>query len=108
MPVWGVWLETAILFSTGRQSRKLRNLQANPRCVVCIEIGDQALSVEGRAEAVTDPAALSRFAAVYAAKYQWNMEGFAEPVFAVNPTVAFAFLSGAGEFTGSATRWRFE
>src|SRR4030088_33397 len=30
MPVWGVWLDDAFFFSTGRKSRKGQNLAANP------------------------------------------------------------------------------
>lgn len=47
------------------------------------------------------------FALAYQAKYNWDMEGFSEPVYVVVPNVAFAFTSVEGEFTGSATRWRF-
>ena len=108
MPVWGVWLDGAFYFSTGRESRKARNLAANPRIVVGAEPADEAIVVEGVAEAVTDPALLRQFADLYGAKYQWDMEGFAEPVYAVRPAAAFAFIAGTGEFTGSATRWLFD
>ena len=37
MPVWAVWMEGALYFSTGAKSRKARNLRANPSCVVCSE-----------------------------------------------------------------------
>src|SRR5215468_389453 len=46
MPVWGVWLDDTFYFSTGRQSRKARNLAANPQCVVSIQAGDVAVVVE--------------------------------------------------------------
>jgi hypothetical protein len=109
MPVWGVWLAGAFYFSTGGESRKARNLTVNPSCVVSAEVANDAtindaIIVEGIAEAVTDPALRRQFADVYGAKYQWEMEGFAEPIYAVRPAVAFAFTS---EFTGSATRWVF-
>src|SRR5690242_4624396 len=35
MVVWGLWLEDGFYFSTGKNSRKARNLAANPRCVIC-------------------------------------------------------------------------
>lgn len=108
MPVWGVWLDDAFYFSTGQQSRKARNLAANPHCVVCVEHADEALIVEGVAEQVTDPGLRQLFANAYGAKYEWDMEEFAEPIYVVQPTVVFAFLSGTGEFTGSATRWVFD
>ena len=108
MPVWGVWLDGAFYFSTGRQSRKARNLAANPRCVVCPERGDEAVIVEGVAEEVSDPAAFQRFAEAYYAKYQWKVEPSQDPVYAVRPRVAFRFIETGGQFTGTATRWRFE
>ncbi len=108
MPVWGIWLDDAFYFSTGERSRKARNLAANPHCVVSVQFDQAAIIVEGIADRCTLPARLGQFADLYGAKYQWDMEGFAEPVNVVQPAVVFAFLSGTGEFTGSATRWVFE
>ena len=51
MPVWAVWLDDALWFSTGGRSRKARNLRAEPRCVVHT---DDPLVVNGVAEVVTD------------------------------------------------------
>ena len=107
MPVWGIWLDDAFYFSTGAQSRKARNLAANPYCVVGIELDDEAISVEGQAIPVADPIVIQRFAETYGTKYHWSMEGFAEPVYVVRPTIAFAFSSVTGEFQRSATRWTF-
>ena len=106
MPIWGVWCDGAFYFSTGRQSRKARNLAANPHCVVGVEVGEDAVIVEGTVEEVTEAARLKRFAEVYGPKYEWNMEGFAEPVFVVRPAVAFGFTE-TGEFAATATRWTF-
>jgi Pyridoxamine 5'-phosphate oxidase len=107
MPVWGVWLADRFCFSTGQQSRKARNLAENSRCVVCAEPGNRTIIVEGVAELVTDPSLLKRFCVAYQAKYDWDMEGFAEPIYVVRPLVAFALASDEGEFTRSATRWKF-
>ena len=107
MPVWGVWLADRFCFSTGQQSRKARNLAENPRCVVCAEPANRTIIVEGVAELVTDPSLLKRFGVAYQAKYDWDMEGFAEPIYIVRPEVAFAFTSDEAEFTGRATRWQF-
>lgn len=107
MPVWGVWLKNRFCFSTGQQSRKARNLLANPRCVVCAEPGSRTIIVEGVAELATDPALLRRFGVAYQTKYNWDMKGFAEPIYVVRPVVAFAFTSDDDEFTRSATRWEF-
>ena len=34
MPVWAVWHRSMLLFSSNKQSRKARNLAADPRCVL--------------------------------------------------------------------------
>ncbi len=113
MPVWGIWLDEGFYFSTGRQSRKARNLAANPNCVISAEVADRAsvndaIIVEGTVKEITDSSLRRKFAELYSAKYRWDMEGFAEPVYLVRPVVAFAFIEGADEFTGTATRWVFD
>jgi hypothetical protein len=34
MPVWGVWMDDALWFSSSRGSRKARNLAANAHCTI--------------------------------------------------------------------------
>src|SRR5215475_8390880 len=58
MPVWGLWLDGAFYFSTGRQSRKARNLRANPNCVVSTDRSDEAVILEGVAEEIADRGSL--------------------------------------------------
>jgi hypothetical protein len=108
VPLWGVFVEECFMFSTGAQSRKARNLAANSYIVIGAEPGDDAVVVEGHAELVTDLALRRAFAAAYAAKYSWNMDDFSEPIYAVHPSVAFAYSSAPGEFTGGSTKWTFE
>src|SRR5271154_4570058 len=62
MPVWGVWLDDAFFFSTGRQSRKGRNLAANPAVTIANDNGEEAVIVEGLAAEAVDAAALERIA----------------------------------------------
>jgi nitroimidazol reductase NimA-like FMN-containing flavoprotein (pyridoxamine 5'-phosphate oxidase superfamily) len=107
MPVWGVWLDDKFFFSTGSQSRKARNLSENPRCVIACELEKDQLMVEGVAELITVTEMSRRFAEAYGPKYEWDMEGFSEPVYAVQPRVVFGFTT-AEEFTSTATRWTFE
>lgn len=108
VPVWGVWLDGAFHFSTGRHSRKARNLAGNPWCVVCPERADEAVIVEGVAEEVTDPALLGQFVDVYNTKYEWDLDLSLGPIYAVRPRVAFGFIEHADNFTGTATRWEFQ
>lgn len=108
MPVWGVWLDDAFCFSTGSQSRKARNLAENPRCVISCEVDEAQIIVEGVAEVMIGSELNRRFAKAYGPKYEWDMEGLNEPVYAVRASVVFGFTTAAGEFTGTATRWTFD
>ena len=108
MPVWGVWLDNAFCFSTGAQSRKARNLAENSKCVITCEASEAQIIVEGVAEVNTGPELNRLFAEAYGPKYNWDMEDFNEPVYAVRPTVVFGFTPSADEFTSTATRWTFE
>jgi hypothetical protein len=108
MPVWGVWLDVAFCFSTGSQSRKARNLAENPRCVITCEVSEAQIIVEGVAEVMIGSELNRSFADAYGPKYEWDMDGFNEPVYAVKATVVFGFTAAAGEFTSTATRWTFD
>src|SRR3954467_12923982 len=48
MPVWGLWFDGALVFSTDPASTKGRNLAARPDVVVHLESGDDVVIVEGR------------------------------------------------------------
>jgi hypothetical protein len=106
MPVWAVWLDGSVYFSTGRRTRKARNLARRPECVVSPESGAEAVVVEGGAEEITDRDALTRVAGVYAAKYGMGFPP-EEPVYRVRPRVVFGLIEDANDFAGAATRWRF-
>jgi general stress protein 26 len=108
MPVWGVWLDDAFYFSTGAQSRKARNLVENPRCVIGCELGDDQIVLEGITELIADPVLRERFSKTYGQKYEWDMEGFDEPFYAVHPTSVFGLSTAPGAFAGSSTRWVFD
>lgn len=104
--VWGVWMGEAFYFSTGRRSRKARNLRGNRHCVVCTERADRAVIVEGVSKLVRDRRRLSRIAAKYLAKYR---SGYPEDsnVYEVRPRVVFGFIEKEDQFCETATRWRF-
>ena len=107
MPIWGVWSRDEFAFSTGAQSRKARNIERNPRVVIGVEPADDAIVLEGTARAISDPAWLKEFLQLYAAKYDYKMDEFNEPVYAVKPIVVFSFNSSGEEFTHGSTRWTF-
>ena len=112
MVVWGLWQDGRLLISTGSQSRKARNLKANPNCVVATEKANEAIIVEGVAE-LADIPARRKFLAQYTRKYHWDMSAMKddilslkEPVFAVRPKVVFALWEKY--FQTKSTRWKFE
>lgn len=119
VPVLAVWEDGAVCFVTRRETRKARQLEKNDNCAITVVGDDLDLVVEGTANLVRDADRMQRIADLYPTKYPWwhpfVKEGeFHDPsdtalkdpqnVFAVEPTVVFAF----GKETGfSATRWRF-
>jgi general stress protein 26 len=107
MPVWGVWLDGAFLFDTARDSRKGRNLTANPSVVVHLESGEEVVILEGRADEVTDRRMLDDYAAAYKEKYAISLDLTDEGnvTLGVRPERAFAWRES--DFPSSATRWEF-
>jgi hypothetical protein len=112
MVVWGLWQDGRFLFSTGSKSRKARNLAHNANCVVCTELANEAVIVEGVAE-IADVPARRKLLPKYERKYKFDMGAMKddilsmkEPVFAVRPRVVFGLWEK--EFIGKSTRWKFE
>ncbi|HET6951643.1 MAG TPA: pyridoxamine 5'-phosphate oxidase family protein [Acidimicrobiales bacterium] len=110
MPVWGVWLDGALWFSSGLRSRKARNLGADGRCAVTTDDPLEPVVVEGEARRVEAPEGIAGFAAAVDAKYGTSYGAeFYDPavngVWRVAPTWAFGLLES--DFAGSPTRWTF-
>jgi hypothetical protein len=98
MPVWAVWLDGALWFSTGVRSRKARNLRERPACTVHPD-GEDVVVLNGIADFDADAtAALTAYRAKYA-------ETPPDPLIRIRPTTVFALIEAA--FTTSPTRWRF-
>ena len=104
MPVWGVWVDDAFYFSTGRKSRKGQNLVANPACTITNDDGAEAVIIEGAAEEVKEPSSLERVATAYKKKYKMDPRSMGEPIFAVCPKTVFGFIEKS--FPKTATRWK--
>jgi PPOX class probable F420-dependent enzyme len=108
MPVWGVWDGEALWFSSGSESRKARNLSADPRCVVTTEDANEPVVIEGSADIVHARDAIARVADLMNAKYG----GITVEFLAANSTIRirprWAFGIAHDDFTGSPTRWVFE
>ena len=106
MPIWGLWIDDTFQFSTGKTSRKAKNLAAEPRCVVVPEGGDEAIIVEGVAGELAGGEKLARFFAAYKEKYAYDVSSMGEPLYVVAPSVVYGQIEKT--FTKSATRWTFE
>jgi len=106
MPIWGIWVDSIFYFSTGRESRKARNLAANAHCVVCTDRAEAAAILEGVSEQVSDTSLLKKLDAPYHKKYKpWHLDPKMGPVFAVRPRVVFGL--DEKKTLNSATRWKF-
>ena len=105
MPIWGVWFDSAFYFSSGKNSVKVRNLKANPNCVLCPGGADNAVILEGVARRLRDKKKLGRFGKAYYAKYKWDILKMNEPVLVIRPKTVFGQIEAT--FTKTATRWRF-
>ena len=105
MVIWGLWFEGAFWFSTGRESRKGRNLASNPRCVICSDDSEEAVIVEGEVEIVDDVATLKKVFGSYKKKYKIDISGMDSPMYRVRPRVVFGMWEK--KFTQTATRWLF-
>jgi PPOX class probable F420-dependent enzyme len=108
MPVWAVWDDHALWFSSSVGSRKVRNLRRDTRCVVTTEDAVQPVVVDGRATIVTELSRRQRLVDLENDKYGSTLDvGFLDP--AVNATVRIDPVVVIGldddAFTDSPTRW---
>jgi hypothetical protein len=106
MPVWGLWWDDAVVFSTSPSSRKGRNLAHDPRAVVHLESGDETVILEGEVEAATLEQGI---ADAYEAKYAWRPQPSGSPDegwYRLRPSVAYAWREQ--DYPKSATRFAFD
>ena len=110
MPVWGVWWQDALWFSSSLRSRKARNLADNDHCVITTDDARNPVVVEGTAARVSAHDTIAGFNDTVNAKYETDYSvDFYDPavngVFRLEPVWAFGVTEG--DFTGSPTRWSF-
>ena len=115
-PIWAVWVDGTLYFDGSPETRRGRNIAANPAVAIHIEsggAGKDVLMLEGDAHALRGvdlPGELKeRIAAEYAAKYaaddyspkpdQWDTGG----LYAVRVRTMIAWTT----FNIDPTRWRF-
>jgi nitroimidazol reductase NimA-like FMN-containing flavoprotein (pyridoxamine 5'-phosphate oxidase superfamily) len=110
MPVWGVWHDDLLWFSSSNGSRKTRNLAGQPWCSVATDDPLEPVVVQGRARRVSEPADLAAMLAAENSKYGTSygldmVDPASNSVFALRPEWVFALDSS--DFSGSPTRFTF-
>ena len=109
IPVWGFWIDGALYFGTGRDSRKARNLAHNPTVSIHLDSGDDVVILEGTAVEI-DPSnktQLKKLDAASRAKYKMPMVvGPENVIYSVRPRVVLAWTEK--DFPNNATRWQFD
>ena len=107
MPVWGAVADGRIIFSTGPDTIKAKNLRRDPAMVMHLESGDDVVIVEARAESITGDALPANYVPAYATKYGFEID-LTEPGYAfweLHPEVALVW--DEAEFVDTAVRFQF-
>jgi hypothetical protein len=121
MPLFGAWNGTGFFITSKETTRKSRNLDAEPRCVLSTDTGDLHMIIEGIARQVRDTETLQRASDTFRDAYGWptwvagdqldaddgapTSGGPPYAVFEITPTRAFALPTDGEKST--PTRWTF-
>jgi Pyridoxamine 5'-phosphate oxidase len=103
-PVWGIWLEGMVVFSTAPASVTGRNLRRDPRLAIHLESGDEVAILEGQVGLLADDL-FERYADAYEAKYDYRPPPTGEPPWALGPEKVLSWTEA--DFPSTATRWTF-
>ncbi len=111
VPVWGVWLDNTLYFSSGTTSVKAKNLAQNPNVVVHLESGDETLIIEGTIAVLdyTDarkPAIFKDYAEKYTFNPAENDDAEKGIWYQLVPTKIMTWLES--DFLDSVAYWVFE
>ena len=103
-PVWGLWHDGVVIFSTDPSSRKAQNLAANPAVTIHLESGDEAIILEGNIEVIKLNSGIDD---AYNKKYKMRLSSFPGPVglYSLKPKKVMAWREK--DFVTSATKWKF-
>jgi hypothetical protein len=64
--VGAMWMDGTFWFQTGTGTRKRRNVERDPRCVLAVSVRDADVVIEGEATRVTEPDPVARIAKAWA------------------------------------------
>jgi nitroimidazol reductase NimA-like FMN-containing flavoprotein (pyridoxamine 5'-phosphate oxidase superfamily) len=98
-PVWCIWWDGGLLFTASSSSRKIRDLQSDPRAAFHLELVREVVVVEG-VVAETSPNTGGR--AAYEAKYGW-LPPAAQPWYVLRPSSVHAAVEET--YPASATHF---
>ena len=110
MPVWAVWQDEAVWFSSSLGSRKIRNIEHGSRVSIATDDPLNPVVAEGPARIMTDTMSIKAFLDAVNTKYRTGYAlDFLDP--AKNATVRvrprWVFGLDERDFAGSPTRWEF-
>src|SRR4051812_36603215 len=117
--IGAAWYDGDVYFQTGEQTRKARNLEANPACTLSTSLSGIDLVFEGVAERVTDGPTLEAVAAVWreggwpaevsgdGIVAPYNAPGTGPPPWQVYRMAAHTVFGVATAEPYGATRWQF-
>jgi hypothetical protein len=74
MPIWGLWLDEAIVFAVDSRSIEISDPEACSASIVQFQTPATASIVDGTLEFTDDPIILARYAEACEAKYGFDME----------------------------------
>jgi hypothetical protein len=105
MPVWALWLDDAVAFSTHPDTVKARNFTERPDAVIHLESGDDVVILEGRITPL-DESLHGRFTERYDEKYGYrpSSDQVGGGGFMLRPERVLAWREA--EFVTTPTRFR--
>jgi Pyridoxamine 5'-phosphate oxidase len=117
--VGAFWVDGRYYFTGGAGTRKIRNVEREPRCAFGVAIHGYDVALEGRATRVTDDAMLQRLAGVFAEggwaptvadggfTHEYSAPSAGPPPWLVYEFVPEDAYAVATKEPGGATRWTF-
>ena len=112
VPTWAAWLDGRLFLDGSPQTRRFRNVEANPATSIHLESGEEVVIMEGKTYPVgrPDPDFARKLAAAYAEKYAsrgyspapdtWDNGG----LYYFTPSKVFAW----SKFPEDLTRWKIK
>jgi nitroimidazol reductase NimA-like FMN-containing flavoprotein (pyridoxamine 5'-phosphate oxidase superfamily) len=117
--VGAIWLDGRYYFTGSPQSRKIRNIERDPRCALGVAAPGFDVAVEGRASRVADEARLQELAELFAEggwaptvadggfTHEFSAPSAGPPPWYVYELTFEAVYAVATKEPGGATRWTF-